>query len=73
MTVSLCMIVRNEETNLDACLASAADIVDDTVIVDTGSTDATKARRSSKGGTLSKDPVRTMSRKGRGSGYPAPR
>jgi Flp pilus assembly protein TadD len=36
------MIVRNEEANLPACLASAADLVDELVIVDTGSTDRTK-------------------------------
>jgi glycosyltransferase involved in cell wall biosynthesis len=43
MTVSLCMIVRNEEVNLDACLASAVGLTDDIVVVDTGSTDETKA------------------------------
>jgi tetratricopeptide (TPR) repeat protein len=41
--VSLCMIVRNEEHNLPACLASIADVVDEIIVVDTGSTDATKA------------------------------
>ncbi len=41
--VSLCLIVRNEEANLPACLGSAADLVDEIVVVDTGSTDATKA------------------------------
>jgi tetratricopeptide (TPR) repeat protein len=41
--VSLCMIVRDEEANLPACLATAADLVDDLVIVDTGSTDGTRA------------------------------
>jgi glycosyltransferase involved in cell wall biosynthesis/Flp pilus assembly protein TadD len=40
--VSLCMIVRNEEENLPACLGSAADLVDEVVVVDTGSTDATR-------------------------------
>jgi GT2 family glycosyltransferase/tetratricopeptide (TPR) repeat protein len=40
--VSLSMIVRNEEANLAACLESAADLVDDIVIVDTGSIDRTK-------------------------------
>ncbi|AGA24798.1 glycosyltransferase [Singulisphaera acidiphila] len=35
------MIVRNEEANLPACLASAADLFDEIVIVDTGSTDRT--------------------------------
>jgi glycosyltransferase involved in cell wall biosynthesis len=44
---SLCMIVRNEEDNLGACLESAADLVDEIVVVDTGSTDRTRdiARR----------------------------
>jgi GT2 family glycosyltransferase/tetratricopeptide (TPR) repeat protein len=41
--VSLCMIVKNEEANLAACLFSAGDLVDEIVVVDTGSTDATKA------------------------------
>jgi tetratricopeptide (TPR) repeat protein len=36
------MIVRNEEANLPACLASAAEVVDDMVVVDTGSADRTK-------------------------------
>jgi tetratricopeptide (TPR) repeat protein len=40
--VSLCMIVCNEEANLPACLHSAADLVDETIVVDTGSTDHTK-------------------------------
>lgn len=36
------MIVRNEEGNLSACLESIADLVNEIVIVDTGSTDRTK-------------------------------
>jgi tetratricopeptide (TPR) repeat protein len=40
--VSLCMIVRNEEENLPACLISVADLVHEIIIVDTGSTDRTK-------------------------------
>lgn len=40
-TLSLCMIVKNEEQNLPRCLASAADITDQIVVVDTGSTDDT--------------------------------
>jgi tetratricopeptide (TPR) repeat protein len=39
---SLCMIVRNEEPNLKACLESAADLVDEIVVVDTGSTDRSR-------------------------------
>ncbi|GAB2718080.1 glycosyltransferase [Paenibacillus thermoaerophilus] len=42
ITVSLCMIVRNEEEVLARCLDSVADLVDEIVIVDTGSTDKTK-------------------------------
>src|SRR5262249_35977342 len=40
--VSLCLIVRNEEANLPACLGSSADLVDEVVVVDTGSIDRTK-------------------------------
>lgn len=40
--VSLCMIVKNEENVLDRCLASIAHLVDEVIIVDTGSTDDTK-------------------------------
>ena len=42
ITVSLCMIVKNEEDVLERCLASAAPLADEIIIVDTGSTDATK-------------------------------
>ena len=42
MRVSLCVIVKNEEENLPGCLGSAADLVDEVVVVDTGSTDRTK-------------------------------
>jgi tetratricopeptide (TPR) repeat protein len=42
MSVSLCMIARNEEAHLDACLASVEELVDELIIVDTGSVDATK-------------------------------
>lgn len=42
VTVSLCMIVKNEEDVLARCLESVADLVDEIVIVDTGSTDQTR-------------------------------
>ena len=42
VSVSLCMIVKNEEDVLERCLESAADLVDEIIIVDTGSTDRTK-------------------------------
>lgn len=41
-TVSLCMIVKNEEAVLARCLESIKDAVDEIIIVDTGSTDHTK-------------------------------
>ena len=40
-TVSLCMIVKNEEEFLPQCLESVKHIVDEIVVVDTGSTDRT--------------------------------
>ena len=40
--VSLCMIVRDEEKVLERCLESIVDMVDEIVIVDTGSVDSTK-------------------------------
>ena len=40
-TVSLTMIVRDEEANLPACLGSAAGLFDEVVVVDTGSKDRT--------------------------------
>ncbi|HTX02624.1 MAG TPA: tetratricopeptide repeat protein [Candidatus Acidoferrales bacterium] len=39
--ISLCMIVKNEERFLEACLRSVEGIVDEINIVDTGSTDRT--------------------------------
>ncbi len=40
-TLSLCMIVKNEEIFLPRCLDSVKDYVDEIIIVDTGSTDKT--------------------------------
>lgn len=40
-TISLCMIVKNEERFLARCLSSVQGIVEEIVIVDTGSTDST--------------------------------
>ena len=41
ITVSLCMIVKNEEEKLAGCLESLKDLVDEILIADTGSTDHT--------------------------------
>jgi GT2 family glycosyltransferase/Tfp pilus assembly protein PilF len=40
--VSLCMIVKNEEKRLGACLESVMGLFDELIVVDTGSTDRTK-------------------------------
>ncbi|NGY75641.1 glycosyltransferase family 2 protein [Bacillus megaterium] len=40
--ISLCMIVKDEEKVLERCLSSVQGIVDEIIIVDTGSTDKTK-------------------------------
>ena len=42
ITISLCMIVKNEEKNLERCLSSYAPLMDEIIVVDTGSTDKTK-------------------------------
>lgn len=41
ITISLCMIVKNEEAVLGRCLESVKDAVDEIIIVDTGSDDKT--------------------------------
>lgn len=41
MKLSLCTIVKNEEANLPKCLTSVRDLVDEMVVLDTGSTDRT--------------------------------
>lgn len=42
-TISLCMIVRDEEAQLETCLASISGLVDEIIIADTGSVDGTGA------------------------------
>lgn len=44
VSVSLCMIVKDEEETIGRCLDSVRHLVDEIVIVDTGSTDRTKDR-----------------------------
>ncbi|MEB3280379.1 MAG: tetratricopeptide repeat protein [Lyngbya sp.] len=39
MSLSFCMIVKNEEENLSQCLQSVKGVVDEMVVLDTGSTD----------------------------------
>jgi glycosyltransferase involved in cell wall biosynthesis len=47
--ISLCMIVKNEEEHLAQCLMSVKSIVSEMIVVDTGSTDKTKAIASALG------------------------
>lgn len=42
ISLSLCMIVKNEEKTLERCLSSVKSFVDEVIIIDTGSTDSTK-------------------------------
>ncbi len=49
VTISLCMIVKNEEDKLGSCLDSVKDLVDEMIIVDTGSSDRTKEIAASYG------------------------
>lgn len=52
ITISLCMIVKNEEKILGRCLDSIADLADEIIIVDTGSTDDTKKIAASYGAEI---------------------
>ncbi|WP_432401174.1 tetratricopeptide repeat-containing glycosyltransferase family 2 protein [Wukongibacter sp. M2B1] len=53
-SVSLCMIVKNEEKHLERCLNSVKGLVDEIIIVDTGSIDNTK-KIAEKFGAIIKD------------------
>ncbi|NAZ81465.1 glycosyltransferase [Kineococcus sp. R8] len=43
MSIAACLIVKDEESHLGACLDSLRPLVDEVVVVDTGSSDATAA------------------------------
>lgn len=67
--LTLCMIVRNEQSRLPVCLASVAEVVDELVVVDTGSTDATPDIAREHGATLIRhrmDPVDFAAARNRG-------
>lgn len=51
-TLSLCMIVKDEEEMLPKCLGAVADFVDELIVVDTGSTDRTVEIAKSFGATV---------------------
>jgi tetratricopeptide (TPR) repeat protein len=52
LTLSLCMIVKDEEEWLERCLAAVKPAVDEMIIVDTGSTDRTVEIAESFGATV---------------------
>jgi len=54
MGIALCMIVKNEEDWVEGAAESVSSIVDDVIIVDTGSTDSTIARAQALGATVLK-------------------
>ena len=56
MKLSLCMIVRDEEEMLPGCLDSVKDVVDEIVIIDTGSRDNTVAKAKQCGARVYEQP-----------------
>ena len=49
MSLSLCMIVRDEENRIEKTIQSVAGVIDEIVIIDTGSKDGTKEKARSLG------------------------
>jgi glycosyltransferase involved in cell wall biosynthesis len=56
ITLSICMMVKNEEVNLRRCLPSLEGIADEIIIVDTGSTDDTMKIAKSAGAKVFEHP-----------------
>lgn len=55
VTVSLCLIARNEAENIARCIKSAKDFVDEIIVVDTGSSDKTIEIATSLGAKVIKE------------------
>lgn len=58
MLISAAIIVRDEAANLDACLASLHELVDEIVVVDTGSVDASVEVARRHGAVVAHEPWR---------------
>ena len=56
MQISACLIVFNEEKNLARCLASVSQVVDEIVVIDSGSTDGTVELAKSLGARVMAQP-----------------
>jgi glycosyltransferase involved in cell wall biosynthesis len=56
ITLSICMMVKDEEVNLKRCLPSLKGIADELIIVDTGSTDTTMELAKSFGAKIFEHP-----------------
>jgi glycosyltransferase involved in cell wall biosynthesis len=52
MSIALCLITKNEERNIVQCIESFEDLVDQIVVVDTGSVDKTKTLALRKGASV---------------------
>lgn len=57
-SISLCMIVRDEAARLERCLATVTGVVDEIVVVDTGSRDDTAALAARAGARVAHEPWR---------------
>jgi glycosyltransferase involved in cell wall biosynthesis/tetratricopeptide (TPR) repeat protein len=55
-TLTLCLIARDEERFIRDCLSSVRGVVDQIIVVDTGSRDRTRARASAAGATVISHP-----------------
>ena len=56
IAISACLIVRNEQRTLERCLATLNGVVDELVVVDTGSSDATRGIAQRHGARLFQTP-----------------
>lgn len=66
--ISLCMIVRDEARHMERCLSSAAKIVSEIIVIDTGSTDSTPEIAKKYGATVVAIPWEADFSKARNSG-----